>query len=177
MRHTAHADLLSAYYINIGANLSGPCFLLISFSSREPRLREAAAHARASPPRGRSDGRHPVSSPHQSSLRGRARIWLSASGHLSPCGSARFCASQNRQRASRRPHGRAGGKQGLQPVNGRRCGGTCENQPIPLPNQRSLADTKICFTLKYQRKSPHRAGGQSNAENNAVERCIRFYAA
>jgi hypothetical protein len=30
------------------------------FSSREPRLREAAAHARASPPRGRSDGRHPV---------------------------------------------------------------------------------------------------------------------
>jgi hypothetical protein len=41
---------------NIGARLSGPCFLLVSFSSREPRLREAAAHARASPPRSRSDG-------------------------------------------------------------------------------------------------------------------------
>jgi hypothetical protein len=123
---------------NTGANLSGPCFLLVSFSSREPRLREAAAHARASPPRGRSDcsfsltspapvipdleqsaveDDRPLSSPRSCSLkeitgsRSSDRPVMTGEGLFtpSPCGSARFCVQQNRQRVSRRPHGRAGG--------------------------------------------------------------------
>jgi hypothetical protein len=69
----------------------------------------------------RRDNRHPATPPHHSPLRGRARICVSHSVDLSPCGStserqeARSSEAATGSRksecqcVSRRPHGRAGG--------------------------------------------------------------------
>jgi hypothetical protein len=80
----------------------------------------------------RRDNRNSATPPHHSPLRGSARICVSHSVDLSPCGStserqeARSSEAATGSRksecqcVSRRPHGRAGGKQRLQPVNGPR---------------------------------------------------------
>jgi hypothetical protein len=87
---------LSAYYIQTTVRrLSGPCFLLFDFahgSSPPGALNACAGNKRRggaklrpgleqSPPRGRSDGRHPVK----------------VSASLPLRGSTRFCDQQNRQ--------------------------------------------------------------------------------